>query len=126
VSSRALHELVTEDRVMLGYSVRDLARLARVPLVVLWYIAKNPQFLPRLEYVRRICEVLLVSLQHLRDGSGYGKEFIPKRLMRYFDLGFDGYTMSDITTDDEAVRLSVLQCMEAELRKHHNLPPRNS
>lgn len=117
VSPRALWQLVTEDRLMLGYSVRELARRARVPQSVLWCIILNPQFLPRAEYIDRICEVLLTRPQHLRDGSGYGAEFITQRLMRYYNLGFLGHTMHPIVTKDEAAQLSMLSTIENKRRE---------
>lgn len=129
VSPRALRQLVIDGCLMLDHSMNQLARMARVPRSVLWCIILNPGFLPRCEYTDRICKALLASPMHVRDGSGYGKEFITKRLMRYFELGYEGFTMHEIKTEeDEVTQLSMLSLVEEKRREDLglNLPQRQS
>jgi hypothetical protein len=126
VKPGAFRILVSEDRIMLGKSIRDLGREAQLPLLVAWYICESPHFLPRPEVIERICAVLLTSLQHLRDGSGYGKGFTVKRLLRYHDLNVCAYSKNRIRKSTERARSSLLWWTERRRRKQLGLPLRNS
>jgi hypothetical protein len=122
VDCRRYRELITNDRRMLGISIRSLAKQAGLSLIAGWYICEKPDFLPHLDVINEICRVLMTDPRRLRDGRGYGAKCTLQRMLRYHDLGLVALTRSRIRKATVRQRCSLLSWVERRRRKNLALP----
>jgi hypothetical protein len=90
ISAEYIHyrNIINEDRRLLGLSHRDLAKDAKISLLAIWAFSIFPDFIPRPDYLERLCEALLLPVEYLKQGGSYGFKYSTARLYRYDYLGY--------------------------------------
>lgn len=115
------------QRLLLGFSRRELAHEARIPVAVLWLFSKFPQLVPRPEYLEALEKALLLPEDYFKHGGSYGPKCSLARLLHYDGLGYGRvFTMSRVKRASQREVDEILRKLEdlrwEELRKEGKVP----
>ena len=109
-------------RLLLGFSLHDLARETGIPLLALWLFSRFPGLIPRPEYLEALERALLLPEGYFAHGGSYGPDYSLRRLYRYDDLGYGRvFTLSRVRRTSQKERDEIVRKLEdlrwEELRK---------